>query len=169
MATPAPETDPEAPPGFVGGPFGLFTHLARTSLFLDALQDECLAPFGIGFGDFAVLRLLQDAPGGRPLSPTRLADLVVLTTGGMTKVVDRLERLGLVRRLKDPHDGRGVLVALTSKGRRTCDRASEAYIAGRERVLARLAPDEIATIDDALARLLAAFEADRRNSAPNAS
>jgi DNA-binding MarR family transcriptional regulator len=121
---------------------------------------------GIGFGDFAVLRLLQDAPGGRPLSPTRLAELVVRTTGSMTKVIDRLERQGLVRRLKDPNDGRGVLVALTAKGRRTCDRASDAYVAGRERVLARLAPDEIATIDDALTRLLAAFEADRRERSP---
>jgi DNA-binding MarR family transcriptional regulator len=159
MASPAP--DAAAHLDFVGGPFGLFTHLARTSLFLDALQDECLTPFGIGFGDYAVLRLLQEAPEGRPLSPTRLAELVVLTTGGMTKVVDRLERLGLVRRLKDPNDGRGVLVALTAKGRRTCDKASAAYIAGRERVLARLEPHEITTIDAALARLLVAFEADR--------
>lgn len=159
MASPAPDTPTQ--PAFVGGPFGLFTHLARTSLFLDALQEECLAPFGIAFGDFAALRLLQDAPDGRPLSPTRLAELVVLTTGGMTKVIDRLERLGMVRRMRDPNDGRGVLVMLTPKGRRTCDRASAAYVAGRERVLARLEPDEIATIDDALAKLLAAFEADR--------
>jgi DNA-binding MarR family transcriptional regulator len=164
MPSRAPDTPTQ--PAFTAGPFGLFTHLARTSLFLDALQEECLAPFGIAFGDYAVLRLLQDPPGGRPLSPSRLADLVVLTTGGMTKVIDRLERLALVRRLPDPNDGRGVLVALTPKGRRTCDKASAAYVAGRERVLARLDQDEIATIDDALARLLAAFEADRDEQAP---
>ncbi len=146
---------------FSGGPFAAFTHLARTSLFLDALQQECLAPFGIAFGDFAVLRLLQQSPDGQPMSPTRLAEIVVLTTGGMTKVIDRLVRLGHVRRTRDPHDGRGVRVALTAKGRRTCDAASAAYVAGRERVLSQLDPDELATIEDALARLLAAFEADR--------
>jgi DNA-binding MarR family transcriptional regulator len=146
---------------FFGGPFAAFTHLARTSLFLDALQDECLAPFGIAFGDFAVLRLLQQSPDGQPMSPTRLAELVVLTTGGMTKVVDRLVRLGHVRRTRDPRDGRGVLVALTAKGRRTCDSASEAYVAGRERVLAQLDEADIAAIERSLARLREAFEADR--------
>jgi DNA-binding MarR family transcriptional regulator len=159
MAAGTPE--PVAAVDFVGGPFALFTHLARTSLFLDALQEECLEPFGIGFGDFAALRLLQDAPDGRPMSPTRLAELVVLTTGGMTKVVDRLERLGHVRRMKDPNDGRGVLVALTPKGRRTCDAASAAYVAGRERVLARLDEGEIAAVESALSRLRMAFEMDR--------
>jgi DNA-binding MarR family transcriptional regulator len=157
----APASQPAASPAFTGGPFGLFTHLARTGLFLEALQEECLAPFDIGFGDYAVLRLLQEAPDGQPLSPTRLAELVVRTTGGMTKVIDRLERLGLARRMPAPHDGRGVLVALTVKGRRTCDEASAAYIAGRERVLARLDADEIATIDASLARLLTVFEDDR--------
>ena len=45
MASPAP--DAAADLDFTGGPFALFTHLARTSLFLDALQEECLAPFGL--------------------------------------------------------------------------------------------------------------------------
>jgi DNA-binding MarR family transcriptional regulator len=160
-----PSSQRTSRPSFTGGPSALFTHLARTSLFLEALQDECLAPFGIGFGDFAVLRLLQDAPAGRPMSPTRLAELVVRTTGGMTKVVDRLERLGHVRRMPDPRDGRGVLVTLTAKGRRTCDKASAAYGAGRERVLARLDADEVATIDTAIARLLDVFEDDRDEQA----
>jgi DNA-binding MarR family transcriptional regulator len=159
MGAPSPQR--ASSPAFVGGPSALFTHLARTSLFLEALQDECLAPFGIGFGDYAVLRLLQDAPGGQPMTPTRLAELVVRTTGGMTKVIDRLERLGHVRRTRDPNDGRGVLVTLTAKGRRTCDKASAAYVSGRERVLAHLDTDEIASIDIALARLLEVFEDDR--------
>jgi DNA-binding MarR family transcriptional regulator len=154
-------SEPTTDAAWVGGPFAAFTHLARTSLFLDALQDECLAPYGIGFGDFAVLRLLQDAPDGQPMSPTRLAELVVRTTGGMTKVIDRLVRLGLVRRTPDPNDGRGVLVTLTSKGRRTCDAASAAYLEGRERVMAHLDPDDIEVIERSLERLRAAFEAER--------
>ena len=139
----------------------LFTHLARTGLFLEALQDECLAPFGISFGDYAVLRILQDAGEGETMSPTRLAELVGRTTGGMTKVIDRLEREGLVRRRPDPTDGRGVRVTLTPKGRRTCDRAAASYVTGRERILAALTPQEITTIDASLRRLLEVFEHDR--------
>lgn len=139
------------------GPLALFTHLARTSLFLEALQEECLAPFGISFGDFAVLRVL-DTDG--PASPTRLADVVVRTTGGMTKTVDRLERGGLVRRTPDPADRRGVLVRLTPKGRRVQAKAADAYTLGRQRVLAGLDEHEIDTIDAALRRLLEVFEAD---------
>ncbi|HEX7096085.1 MAG TPA: MarR family transcriptional regulator [Acidimicrobiales bacterium] len=142
-------------------PLALFTTLARTALFLEALQEECLAPIGISFGDYAVLRLLHDGTTGEPWTPTRLAEAVVRTTGGMTKTIDRLERQGLVKRRPDPNDGRGVHVVLTAKGRRVSEEASRAYIVGRRRVLARLDEDEIETIDQSLRRLLAAFEADR--------
>jgi len=144
-----------------GTPLALFTTLARTALFLDALQDECLAPFGLSFGDYAVLRLLEDPPAGVSLSPTRLAEMVVRTTGGMTKSIDRLERQGLVRRRPDPADGRGVLVALTPKGRRTAEDASAAYVVGRQRVLDQLDEGEADEIDLALRRLLAVFEHER--------
>jgi DNA-binding MarR family transcriptional regulator len=142
------------------GPMALFTHLARTSLFLEAVQEECLAPLGISFGDYAVLRVIEYEDPRGALSPTRLAEIVVRTTGGMTKIIDRLERLGLVKRTPDPVDRRGVLVRLTAKGRRLCDKASDAYIVVRQRLLAQLDEDEIQTIDTALRRLLDVFETD---------
>ena len=70
-ATHRPRTSPaaEAPadPASVDDPhpLALFTHLARTALFLETLQDECLAPHGLGFTDYAVLRLLHGEPSGR--------------------------------------------------------------------------------------------------------
>lgn len=143
------------------GPMALFTHLARTSLFLDALQDECLGPLGISFGDYGVLRVLElEGPGGA-LAPSRLAEVLVRTTGGMTKTVDRLERAGHVARRPDPADRRGVLVRLTPKGRRLCAKASAAYTEARRRVLANLDGAEVGAIDHALRRLLEVFEADR--------
>lgn len=139
----------------------IFTRLARLSLFLDAVQDDCLGPLGISFADYGVLRLLElEGPRGA-LAPGRLAETLVRTSGGMTKTVDRLERLGHVRRSADPADRRGVLVSLTPKGRRLCAKASAAYTDARRRVLAQLAPDEAAGIDHALDRLLEVFEADR--------
>lgn len=142
-------------------PLALFTHLARTSLFLEALQDECLEPFALSFGDYSVLRLLRTAGPPHRLSPKRLADETLRTTGGMTKIVDRLEAAGLVERLPDGTDRRGVLVGLTRKGARLVDRASAAYRAGRMRVLDQLTKTEIAEIDRGLRRLLDVFERDR--------
>ncbi len=143
------------------GPLAVFTHLARTALFLEALQDECLSPYGLSFGDYTVLRVLQlvDAPGG--ISPSRLAETLVRTTGGMTKIVDRLERAGLVQRQPDPNDRRAVAVTLTRKGRKVADQAADSYRVGRERVLAHLSPAEVGHIDEGIRRLLAAFEEDR--------
>lgn len=142
----------------------IFTHLARTSLFLDALQDECLGPLGISFADYGVLRVLElEGPRGA-LAPGRLAETLVRTSGGMTKTVDRLERLGFVRRSPDPRDRRGVLVRLTAKGRRLCAQASERYATARRRVLAQLDDDEIARMDASLVRLLAVLEADHERT-----
>lgn len=144
------------------GRLAVFTHLARSALFLEALQHEALAPFELRFADYSVLRLLDHAPSNR-MAPSRLAELVVCTTGGMTKIVDRLERRGLVHRVADPDDRRGVLVALTRRGRSLSRRASDAYVTHRERVLDLLDDDQLATIDDAVSQLLDALERDRRS------
>jgi DNA-binding MarR family transcriptional regulator len=146
------------------GPLVLFTHLARTTLFLEALQDECLRPFGLSFVDYSVLRVLRNVGPPHRLSPSRLADVVLVTTGGMTKIVDRLERAGLVTRTPAPADRRGVLVALTRRGVALSERASAAYQAGRERIIGRLADDEVEAIDVGLRRLLAVFEDDRKGA-----
>jgi DNA-binding MarR family transcriptional regulator len=144
-----------------GNPLNLFTHLARTSLFLGALQAECLEPFGLSFADYTVLRVLLLEGEPYELSPSRIAEMVVRTTGGMTKMIDRLERAGLVERSPDPNDRRGVLVGLTRRGLVTSAEASRAYQLGRERILDRLDGDEIEVIDQYLHRLIEVFEADR--------
>ena len=90
-----------------------------------------------------------------------LAELIVCTTGAMTKLVDRLERSGYVQRSPDPVDRRGVGVSLTASGENLASAAAETYRLGRERVLERLDDDEAEAIHDRLAQLLRAFEADR--------
>jgi len=139
----------EAPP--------LFTRLARASLLLELLQQECLEPLSLTFVEYTVLRVLDPAP----LSPSKLADAVVRTTGGMTKLVDRLERRGLVRRVPDANDRRGVLVELTGEGHELSRKASDAYSVGRNRLLGRLAIDERTDIEAGLQRLVEVLEEDR--------
>lgn len=146
------------------GALGLFTTLARTGLFLEALQRECLAEHGLAFTEYSVLRLLQRAPERR-LAPSTLAEKIVCTTGAMTKLVDRLQRNGLVARAPDPVDRRGVLVEITQKGIEVADQAAYTYRVGRKRVLDHLDDYEAEGIHDQLARLLGALEKDREDQA----
>jgi DNA-binding MarR family transcriptional regulator len=138
----------------------LFTQLARAGLHLEALQVECLEPVGLTFTEYSVLRVL----GSGPMSPSRLADAVVRTTGGMTKLLDRLSRRNLVERVPDPADGRGVLVRLTPDGHELSAKASASYSVGRDRILRRLGAADRKAIDVALSRLVEVFEDDRRSA-----
>jgi len=159
----APEGDePVAPLYPEDGPLALFSHMARLRLLLESLQDECLVPFDLRFVDYSVLRLLDYVGPPHRMSPSRLAEQVVCTSGGMTRIVDRLERRGLCERTRDPADRRGVLVGLTEAGRRLSRQASDAYRARRERVLAQLDSNEIEHLDACMRRMLDVLEEDRR-------
>ncbi len=142
------------------GAVGLFTRLTRVGLLLEAFQHRCLDPFGLRFIDYSVLRVLELVGDPHRMSPTELSEIVVRSSGGMTQILDRLERAGLVARAPDPADRRKVLVALTSEGLQTADAANASYARERERLLAALSPDEVELLDDAIHRLLDVMSAD---------
>lgn len=106
-----------------------------------------------------MLRILQAEPKRR-LSPSRLAERIVRTTGAVTKLVDRLESAGLVVRRRDERDGRAVQVQLTPAGNRLANAACRAYTAARERILAQLGPGEIEATRASLDRLIEVLERD---------
>jgi DNA-binding MarR family transcriptional regulator len=142
------------------GAVGLFTRLTRVGLLVEAFQHRCLDPFRLKFIDYSVLRVLELVGEPHRMSPTELSEIVVRSSGGMTQILDRLERAGLVARTPDPADRRKVLVALTDDGMRTADAANARYAAERERLLADLSPDEVQRLDDAIHRLLEVMTAD---------
>jgi DNA-binding MarR family transcriptional regulator len=73
-----------------------------------------------------------------------LADAVVLTRSGLTRLVDRLEQRGLVERRRCPTDARGFLAALTEEGDRRLEEARRTHLAGvRQRFLDKLEPEEL--------------------------
>jgi DNA-binding MarR family transcriptional regulator len=136
------------------GPMGLFTRLARVGLLVDAFQHRCLDPFGLKFIDFSVLRVLQLTGPPYEMSPTELAEVLLRSSGGMTQILDRLERSGFVARGSDESDRRKVVVGLTDRGLDTAQRASAAYARERRRILRALSPDEVEDVDAAVRRLL---------------
>jgi DNA-binding MarR family transcriptional regulator len=82
----------------------------------------------------------------------------MLSSGGITKRLDRLAAVGLIERRPDPADRRGTLVRLTPKGRSAIDRALEAHVANEERLLRALAADDRRQLDRLLRRLLGSLE-----------
>ncbi len=136
------------------GPMGLFTRLTRVGLLVDAFQHRCFDPLGLLFIDYSVLRLLQLAGAPYRMSPTELSEVVLRSSGGMTQILDRLERDGLVTRAADPTDRRKVMVGLTPEGLGTAEAANARYAGERERLLGPLAPADVESIDQAVHLLL---------------
>lgn len=86
----------------------------------------------------------------------------MVTTGAMTKRVDRLERDGLVTRRPSESDGRGRVVALTAAGKELIDRAFAEHMRNERRLVEELTPEEAAHLEALLTTWLTRFEAPLR-------
>src|ERR1051326_1773525 len=109
--------------------------LNRTSSDLDSLG-----------GTFDVLATLRRSGSPYRLSPTDLSKEMMITSGTMTNRLDRLERAGLVTRLLDPQDRRGVLVELTPQGFELVERALQAHVAYEAQLVRPLSTEEQALL-----------------------
>ncbi|HZD73078.1 MAG TPA: MarR family transcriptional regulator [Actinomycetota bacterium] len=139
-------------------PMGIIGRMSRLSRFLEHSIGEVLAGHGLNEPQFAVLAALRRAGPPHCLSPTDLYNSLLVSSGAMTNRLRRLEVAGLVKRMPDPHDGRGLLVALTRKGQRVIDEAVDAHTANEHRLLAALTPADRETLAHLLRRLLLQFE-----------
>jgi DNA-binding MarR family transcriptional regulator len=102
---------------------------------------------------FEVLLQLRRAPEGR-LKMTQVADAIVHSTGGTTRLVDRLEEAGMVRRQSCPSDRRAIYVEITAEGNANLDRALDVHVRYLDRALAdRLDSAERATLASLLTKL----------------
>lgn len=111
------------------------------------LEAELLAAQQLSLASYDVLVQLAEAPGRR-LRMTELAAAVLLSRSGVTRLVDRLERAGLVARCRVANDGRGVAAELTPAGLDRLRRASPTHLSGVVRhFLDRLGRDELAAVE----------------------
>jgi DNA-binding MarR family transcriptional regulator len=140
------------------GPQGVIGRLHRLAGFL---TNELLVVYhqhGLGEGDFDVLAALRRAGSPYERAPGELAEHTMVTTGAMTKRVDRLERAGLVTRRTSEQDGRGRVVALTEAGRKLIDVAFTDHMRNERRLLDELTPQEAEQLERLIAKWLAQFE-----------
>ncbi|GAA3336307.1 MarR family transcriptional regulator [Amorphoplanes nipponensis] len=131
--------------------FGRIFRLAR--LAGDEVE-RAYAEFGIGRPEFDVLATLRRAGEPYELSPGALAASMMLSTGGTTARLDRLEKAGLAERRPSPTDRRGVLVRLTARGREVVDRAVGAGLARQQGLLAHLPAADQRRLADLLRQAL---------------
>lgn len=114
--------------------------------------------FGLSEGEFDVLAALRRAGEPFERAPGELAVHTMVTTGAMTKRIDRLERDGLVTRRRAAGDGRGRVVALTQAGRELIDQAFTEHMRNERRLLDALTRDEAAALEPLLTAWLARVE-----------
>src|SRR5262249_45904005 len=142
------------------GPLGGVSRAARRA---DGGLAEPMRRDGLEPGWFDLLAALRRAGAPYELNPTALRHATMLSSGGMTKRLDRLEAAGLVERRPDPNDRRGTLVRLTRKGRAVIDRAVERHVANERRLLDALGKDGQRQLDELLRTLLSQLETPPRS------
>lgn len=119
-----------------------------------ALDAELEASHGVPLSSYEVLIYLGSAPRKR-LRMADLADHVLLSRSGMTRLVDRLEREGLLAREQCSDDARGCYARLTEKGEAFLDEARPTHLGGvRERFLRHLSPEELEVLAGCWERVL---------------
>lgn len=114
--------------------------------------------YGLSEGEFDVLAALRRAGSPFERAPGELARFTMVTTGAMTKRVDRLEEAGLVSRRSATDDGRGRVVALTEAGRALIDRAFTDHMRNERDLLGALTPQEAEQLEAVLSSWLARIE-----------
>lgn len=130
--------------------FGRFVeaHAAIERRLSRALEDQC----GLAHSWFEVMLRISRAEGGLA-SMSSLAEQVALTTGGITRMVDRMISTGYVERVPCPSDRRVVYAALTTAGRVKLDEARVVHDAQLGAVFAGFSDADLAALDRLLDRL----------------
>ncbi|MBE7325315.1 MarR family transcriptional regulator [Nocardioides sp. Y6] len=138
-------------------PVEVFSRIGRLARHLDLARKDAFAASDVEPWEFDVLAALRRAGDPYELSPGRLLRETLVTSGTMTNRVDRLTTRGLVERLPDPNDRRGVLVRLTPEGRSRVDAAFEALLDAERALMPDLDAAEREQLAALLRRLLEPF------------
>jgi DNA-binding MarR family transcriptional regulator len=126
-----PDLDTE-PMGVLGRAYWITRHVRERI-------ERTFADVGIDAGEFDVLASLRRAGAPFSLRPTELYKTLLISSGGLTDRLTRLQRAGFVRRMASPQDGRSIMVELTASGKECVEAAFRADMAVEAAYLSRLA------------------------------
>jgi len=145
-----PDLDTE-PMAILGRAYRL-SNLVRPSI------EATFASFGLDRGEFDVIGTLRRSGPPYRLTPTELYTSLMISSGGLTHRLDRLEKAGLIRREKSERDGRSQLVALTETGIMRAEEAFRRDMANEATFLRRLSTEDRQTLAGLLRKLIAGIE-----------
>lgn len=142
-------------PDLDASPMGIIGRILRLSRAHSKAIQATLGRHGLRPDEFDVLATLRRSGTPYRLTPTRLGDTSMVTSGTMTHRLDKLEGRGLISREPDPNDRRGIMIALTKKGRELVDRAVVDHLETEHALLAPLSARDRQQLMSLLRRLAA--------------
>ena len=145
-----PDLDPE--------PLGVVGRVLVLARLLDRSVNEALAKHHLSLGQFDILATLRRNEGDGGLTPTQLMQSVMLSSGGMTNRLDRLQDAGLIARQPDPGDRRGVVIRLTTEGKQFIDEATETRFTEARTSLPPMSARELDELTVLLRKWLESYE-----------
>jgi DNA-binding MarR family transcriptional regulator len=119
-------------------PMGVIGRIARAARLLERELETVFQAHGLDGAGFDVLATLRRSGSPFVLSASALADAMMVARSSTTSRIDRLEAQGLVARVPDDSDGRGIGVSLTVAGLAVIEDAVAAHVANEARLLAAL-------------------------------
>lgn len=132
--------------------------ILRTARHINNRLSIVFAKYRLDFGLFDVLASLRRQGVPYQLPPSELNQWCMLTSGAMTKRLDRLERAGLIKRKDDPADRRGVIIELTAAGLKMTDRVVDAHLKNERQILSSLSKTQQRDLAELLRPLLVQLE-----------
>ena len=145
-----PEIDPDVE--------GVVDRLDTIQKHASRIFEKTLTQHGLSHGEYRLLLRLATRTEDKRMSAGKLSTMLMLSSGAMTNRLDRMEAAGLVRRVPDPTDRRGVLVEMTDKGEKVLDKAVLASAKEDAAMLSGLNARERGQLNQLLSKVLGALE-----------
>lgn len=139
-------------------PLGIVARVGRLAAYFDQSTNALMAGYGLARSSWDVLASLRRSGEPFELTPTQLYRGLMRSSGAMTNMLNTLEEEGLVKRSRDPRDGRGRLVRLSPDGLALVDEVAGRHLANEREMLASLTSSERIELESSLRTLLRPFE-----------
>src|SRR3954451_5693385 len=137
---------------------GIVDRLSMIQKHATKIFEKTLSGCGLNHGEYRLLLRLATRTDDLKMSAGRLSQMLMLSSGAMTNRLDRMEKAGLVRRVPDPTDRRGVLVEMTDKGEKVLDDAVLSSAKEDADMMSALSPKEKKQLNQLLRKVLEQLE-----------
>ncbi|MGP9808565.1 MarR family winged helix-turn-helix transcriptional regulator [Halomonas sp. AOP12-C2-37] len=139
-------------------PMGTLGRIKRLNHYLMRAMEKTWSRYDLNGASFDVMATLRRAGAPYALSPGDLMASTMVTSGTMTHRINVLEKAGLIKRVKNPDDGRGFLISLSPQGLEVINEAVIAHIETQAQLVAALTDEQVVQLDNLLKQLLVGFE-----------